>query len=166
MRPRQACGDSVFQPLDLGLDLVLAGTLEEPLEHGVRVEQAEIDPEQPVQSGELQVLERLGRGAGAELFGGPHLLGDLSQRQTTIAQTFEAAQQGRRQRPENPVEGLGHDHGSLLPHRLVLLDIYVPLKLRVRAEHSQVGGLARQHQRHENVRVTRYQCESQAAQEG
>ena len=69
--------DPLFQPADLVPDLLLVGTLEESAEHVLGVEQPEVDPEQPVQAGELEVLERQGLIASGQLFRGPHLLGNL-----------------------------------------------------------------------------------------
>ena len=50
--------DPVLEAMDLGLDLLAAGALEEPLEHVLGVEHAQVDPEQAVEIGELELIER------------------------------------------------------------------------------------------------------------
>ena len=92
-------GDPAFEPLDLASDLIFAGSLEEPLEHGLGVEQAEVDPEQPVQARELKIVERLGTGAAGELLGRAHLLGDLAERGAALAEVLEPAKLARQEGP-------------------------------------------------------------------
>ena len=81
--------DPALQATDLGLDLVGAGVLEESFEHVLGIEHAQVHPEQAVEIGELELLERADRfGAG----GLSHLLGDLAQGQAAVSQRLEATE--------------------------------------------------------------------------
>ena len=152
--------DPFFQFGDLTPDLLLVGPLEELAEHVLGVEQPQVDPEQPVQAGELEVLERQRLVAPGQLFRGPHLLGDLPQRGAPLTQGLEAAELPRRQRLDDPPKCLGGEHRVLRAVFLGVDRVDVSLELGVRPDHADVRGLAGQDQGYVDVGVARQQGEA------
>ena len=96
--------DPVFEATDLGLDLIAARALEESFEHVLGIEHAQINPEQAVEIGELELIERAQRVGPVGL---SQLLGDLAQRQAAVSQRLEAAKLCGGKALLQPLDGLG-----------------------------------------------------------
>ena len=117
---------------------------------------SQVDPEQAVEIGELELIERAHRRGAVGL---AQLLGDLPHREAAVLEGLEAAKLRRRKRAHQALDRLGI---RLCAGRLVLLGVDVSLKSGMRPDETQVGGLARQDQRCEHVRVPRDHGEAHA----
>ena len=144
----------LLEPPDLGLNLLDARALEEPLEHVLGVKRSQVDPEQAVEIRELKLIERAHRRGTVGL---AQLLGDLPHREAAVLERLKAAKLRGRKRPHQPLDRLGI---RLCAGRLVLLGVDVSLESGMRPDETQVGGLASQDQRREHVRVARDHGES------
>ena len=70
----------------------------------LRIKHAQIDPEQAVEIGELELVERAQRRAPRGI---AQLLGDLPQGQAAVLECFKAAELSRRQALFQALDGLG-----------------------------------------------------------
>ena len=78
--------------------------MEESLEHVLGIERAQVDPEQAVEIGELELIERAHRVGAVGL---AQLLGDLAHRQAAVSQCLESAKLRGGKRAQQPLDGLG-----------------------------------------------------------
>ena len=146
--PRPAVCRVCLEGLDVRLICASSVVGEETLEHVLGVEQPQEDPEEPVEPGHLELLERRGRTrhrrpliAAAICRSSRHRSRSLSKRRPDSG--GKAARIRRRRSPRRRPSPPGG------PPWLPGIDVL--LELRVRPEEAEVGDLAGQDQRDEDV---------------
>ncbi len=98
------------------MNVFLARLAEESREGELRVEQAEVEPEEPIETGRLHLFEGHFPCGHAGVL---QLGGDLPQLGTLVAEGFEAVQKFAGEGGDNPLEGA-----------LALLGVFLALGLR------------------------------------
>ncbi len=125
-----------------------AGLVQKPLDGELRIEQPQVNPEQPVEPRKLHVFQGP---SGLLLAGVFHRQGDLAQLLAAGPQSLEPFERLARKRPGDLQQGPLDGGQSLGPGRLGALGVDIPLELGVRPHEAQVGGLDRQHERQRHV---------------
>ena len=151
-------GEPLLEALDLRLNLVVAGLLEEPRQGVWRVQQPQVDPQQAVEAGHLQLFQRLRRVAQPGLL---QVHGDLAQFEALAAQRLEALQQIGGQASEDVPQRLLGGAGVFGPARPwpAWASTYF-WNFGCAAQQAEVGDLAGQHQRQEHVGLAAEQREA------